>query len=194
VSASRRRLINVAVAAGDYEIGPHVGRVLLRTFRQGVAAKVGHDLLIEATQWEGRVVVPADPTTAPTVSVRVDMNALRVLEGTGGVKPLTDGDRRQIEQTIRKVLQSDRHPHAVFTSTNAEVGDRSATIDGQLALTGQTHPLRVVVRQRDDGTLGGAASVVQSTWGIKPYSGFFGALKLRDAVEVEVSLTLPTAH
>jgi hypothetical protein len=31
---------------------------------------------------------------------------------------------------------------------------------------------------------------VQSRWGIKPYSAFFGALKLRDAVDIEVEATL----
>jgi len=31
---------------------------------------------------------------------------------------------------------------------------------------------------------------VQSEWGIKPYSAFLGALKLRDAVDIDVEATL----
>ncbi|MEU3862954.1 YceI family protein, partial [Streptomyces sp. NPDC028722] len=88
----------MATAAGEYAIGKQVGRLLVRTARQGVAARVGHDLLIEATEWEGHVTVPADRATQPAVvSVRVDLGALKVLEGTGGVKPLSDGDRQQIQ-------------------------------------------------------------------------------------------------
>jgi hypothetical protein len=34
------------------------------------------------------------------------------------------------------------------------------------------------------------AEVVQSQWGIKPYSALFGALKLRDAVDIEVEAAL----
>ena len=34
---------------------------------------------------------------------------------------------------------------------------------------------------------GGRATVVQSQWGIKPYRGLMGALKVRDDVEVIVS-------
>ncbi len=180
----------MAVAAGEYEIGRQDGRLLVRTARQGVAARVGHDLLIEAIEWEGHVTVPADPATQPTVSVRVDLGALKVLEGTGGIKPLSDGDRQQIQQTMGKVLQVDRHRYATFTSTGVEVRDDSATVEGDLTLVGQTRPLRLEVRQRDDVTVAGTASVVQSRWGIKPYSGFFGALRLRDAVDIEFTAAL----
>ena len=37
----------------------------------------------------------------------------------------------------------------------------------------------------------GTANVVQTTWGIKPYTGFLGALKLRDDVQMEFLVTLP---
>lgn len=180
----------MAVAADTYEIGPETGRLLVRTFRQGVAARAGHDLLIEAAEWEGRVTIPADSDTQPTVSVSVDLGALNVLEGTGGVKPLSDSDKHQIQQNMRKILQVDRHPHTTFTSTSVEVHGDSAVVEGDLALAGQTHPLRLQVRQQDDVTIAGTASVVQSRWGIKPYSGFFGALKLRDAVDIEFTVAL----
>ena len=180
----------MAVAAGEYVIGPQSGRLILRTFRQGVAAKAGHDLVIEASDWEGRVVIPEDPAGQPTVSVRVDLEALNVVEGTGGVKPLTDGDKQQIKQNMRKVLNVGRDRYATFTSTRAQIHNGSAVVEGELTLAGQTHPLQLEVRQQDDGTVVGTASVVQSRWGIKPYSGFFGALKLRDAVDVEFSAAL----
>lgn len=181
----------MAVAAGEYEIGPETGRLLVRTFRQGVAAKAGHDLVIEAARWEGHVVVPADSATQPTVSVKVDLGALNILEGTGGVKPLSDGDKRQIQKTMHKELRTDRHPHAAFTSTVVELHDGSTTVEGDLTLTGQTHPQGLEIQQRDEVTLAGTASVVQSRWGIKPYSGFLGALKLRDAVDIEFTVSLP---
>ncbi|MFC5909759.1 YceI family protein [Streptacidiphilus monticola] len=181
----------MAVAAGEYEIGSrHAGRLLLRTFRQGVAAKAGHDLVIEATEWDGHVHVPADPAQQPSVSVRVDLGLLKVLEGTGGVKPLSEGDKQQIQQTMRKVLQVDRDPHVLFTSTGVDVQDGAAVVAGELTLAGQTHPLSLDVRQRNDNTIAGTATVVQSQWGIRPYTGFFGALKLRDAVDIEFTAWL----
>jgi polyisoprenoid-binding protein YceI len=68
-------------------------------------------------------------------------------------------------------------------------GDRAAVV-GDLSLGGQVHPLQLEVRQAADGTVTGTAEVHQTAWGIKPYTGFFGALKLRDAVEIEVSVPL----
>lgn len=184
----------MAVAAGEYEIGPEAGagRLRLRTFREGVAAKAGHDLLIEAAAWEGHVTIPesADPAGRAAVSVRVDLGTLEVLEGTGGVKPLTDGDRRQIRETMHKVLQVDRHRYATFTSSGVEAHDDGAVVEGDLTLAGRTRPVRLDVTRQGEDTLAGTASVVQSEWGIKPYSGFFGTLKLRDAVDVEFTVAL----
>jgi polyisoprenoid-binding protein YceI len=180
----------VAIAAGEYEIGPQAGRLWVRTFREGVAARAGHDLLIEAAVWEGHVTVPADSATSPAVSVHVDLGALKVMEGTGGIKPLSDDDKEQIHQTMHKALQLGRHQYATFTSTGVEVHDDSGIVEGDLTLAGQTHPLRLEMRQQDDVTVAGTTTVVQSQWGIKPYSGFFGALKLRDVVDVGFTVAL----
>jgi polyisoprenoid-binding protein YceI len=181
----------MSLKAGEYDIDSSNGRLLLRTFRRGVAAKAGHDLLIEASVWHGHVSMPDNTGAEPALAVEVDMRQLEVLEGTGGVKALSDGDRREIKETMRKRLQSDQHPVATFTSTHVQIDGDLAAIDGQLTLGGQTHPLRLDVRQQAEGVVTGTATVVQTTWGIKPYTGFLGALKLRDDVQVEFLVTLP---
>ena len=38
-----------------------------------------------------------------------------------------------------------------------------------------------------DGGIAAATVVKQSDWGIKPYSALFGALKVKDEVEIEFS-------
>jgi hypothetical protein len=40
----------------------------------------------------------------------------------------------------------------------------------------------------------GSTTVVQSEYGIKPYSAFFGALRVHDAVTVEFTLDLTPAE
>jgi uncharacterized Zn-binding protein involved in type VI secretion len=150
----------MSLRAGEYDIDSSNGRLLLRTFRRGVAAKAGHDLVIQALVWRGHGSVPDHPGAKPAVSVEVDMTQLEVLEGTGGVKALTDGDRQEIKATMRKPLRSDQHPVATFTSTNVQIDGEQAAIDGQLILAGQTHPLRLVVRQQAEGVLTGTATVV----------------------------------
>ena len=195
--------------SGDLDIGPSNGHLRLRTSRQGLAAKAGHDLVLEAAEWHGRVHLPSDaggsasaePDVEPDVAanvaaevevaVEVDLRRLEVREGTGGVKPLSDKDRADIAKAMQQQLRVDAHPVATFRSSSVRVEGDRATVEGELSIAGQSHPVELHVRREADGTISGAAQIVQSAWGIKPYTGFFGALKLRDAVDVEVVLQLP---
>ena len=183
----------MAVRAGRYQLGPDRGRILLRTFRDGLAAQAGHDLTIEATRWSGVLEVNGDRNPAG-LDVRIDMGALVVREGTGGVKPLTDRDRREIAVTARKVLASDRHPEAVFAAAGFEpAAGGSGEISGTLTIRGQARPARVQVSQTGADRYHAEAKVIQSDYGIKPYTAFLGALRVRDAVDIAVDLDLSDA-
>jgi polyisoprenoid-binding protein YceI len=179
------------IQAGRHHLGPEHGQIVLRTFRDGLAAQAGHDLIIEISRWSGELAVGDD--LAPTsLEVRIDMGSLVVREGTGGLKPLTDRDKREIAVTARKVLGADRHPEATFTAsgfTAAAAG--GGEISGTLTLAGRSQPIRLQVSESGSGGYLATTSVVQTQFGIKPYSGFLGALKVRDAVEVRAEVTLP---
>ncbi len=160
-------------------LGPAEGRLVLRTRREGLAAKVGHDLTIEVTRWWAEV------TPDLAVTAEVDLSSLVVRSGEGGVVPLTDSDRTEIHATIGRILGDGT---ARFTSTgSADEGGGNGSVEGTLTLHGVSRPLRLLVRgaQRVTG------SVVQSAHGITPYRAFLGALKLRDEVEVELVLSVP---
>jgi len=180
----------MAVLAGRHQFGPDRGRIILRTFRDGLAAQAGHDLTIEATRWSGALGVNDDLSPAD-LDVRIDMGALVVRDGAGGVKPLSDRDRREIAVTARKVLASDRHPEAVFAAASFEpVAGGGGEISGTLTIRGQARPLKVHVTQTGDDRYHAEAQVSQSDYGIKPYSAFLGALRVRDAVDIAVDLDL----
>ena len=180
----------MAVVAGRHRLGPDRGRILLCTFRDGLAAQAGHDLTIEATRWSGELGVN-DELSPVGLEVRVDLGALVVREGTGGVKPLTDRDRREIAVTMRKVLGAGQHPEAVFAADKFRPdADGGGEISGTLTLRGQARPLRLQVKQTGTGRYHAETQVVQSNYGIKPYTAFLGALRVRDAVDVAVELDL----
>jgi polyisoprenoid-binding protein YceI len=180
----------MAVLAGRHQLGPDRGRIILRTFRDGLAAQAGHDLTIEATRWSGVLEVNDDLSPAG-LDVSIDMGALVVRDGTGGVKPLTDRDRREIAVTARKVLASDRHPEAGFAAAGFEpAAGGGGEISGTLTIRGQSRPLRVKVTQTGDGQYHAEATVAQSDYGIKPYTAFLGALRVRDAVEIVADVGL----
>lgn len=181
-----------ALPPGDLGIGPASGHLRLRTYRQGIAAKAGHDLVLEAAEWHGTVHVPDGPGAAPSVEVEVDLRRLEVLEGTGGVKALTEADKADIAKAMRKPLRTDLQPVAAFRSSEVRVDGDRAVLTGVLSLAGQSHPVELALHRTSTGTVTGTTQIVQSAWGIKPYTGFLGALKLRDAVDVELVVTLPS--
>jgi len=183
----------MAIHAGRHPIGTDRGRILLVTLRDGLAAQAGHDLTLEPARWSGELVV-GDDLTPKSLEVRIDMGSLVVREGSGGLKPLTDRDKREIAVTARKVLTADRHPEASFTALAFEPAqDGGGAIAGTLTIAGRSRPLRLEVSQTDPGDYRAGATIVQSDFGIKPYSAFLGSLKVRDQVEVRVEVSLPEA-
>lgn len=180
----------MGIAPGEHELGPDRGTLRLRTYRQGIAAKVGHDLVLEAASWHGTVVVADAAVSHVSIAVDIDMRGIQVVSGSGGVKPLTDGDKEEIRRAMQEPLRLADHPTTTFHSTEVRVTGDDAAIVGELELAGQSHPIELQVRRDASGHIVGHVEILQSAWGIKPYSGFLGALKLRDAVDVDVSLSL----
>lgn len=174
----------------SYPVGPQSGRLLVKTARTGLGAKAGHDLTIEVTRWHGNVVIDAANPAGSSVTVEADVDSFEVREGTGGVRSLTDADRADIKNTLRhKVLNAGQYPRITFASRQVGGTEESFSIDGDLTIAGVTQS--VTVRGRiAGGRAVGSAVVVQSRWGIRPYSAFLGALRLRDEVDVEFDIGL----
>jgi polyisoprenoid-binding protein YceI len=173
-----------------YRLGPDDGTLSVRTQRTGAAAKAGHNLLIHVTSWEATVELGEETI----VTLDADGSSLRVQEGTGGMQALQDEDRENIRQTIDdEVLMGER---ITFRSTEVSPATDSAglRVEGELTLDGETRPLGFDLAITGEGTLEATAVVKQTDWGMKPYSGLFGALKVVDEVEVGIEATLPEAQ
>lgn len=184
----------MAIHAGRHQFGTDKGRITLRTSRDGLVASAGHDLTIDAVSWSGELVV-ADDHTPASLAVKVDLGALVVRGGSGGIKPLTDRDKREIAVTARKVLTADRYPDATFTATSFDpAANGGGTIGGTLTLAGQTRPVRLEVMQTAPGHYRATTTVRHTDFGIKPYSAFLGSLKVADPVAIEVELDLSQAE
>jgi polyisoprenoid-binding protein YceI len=174
---------------GRYHLGPDTGRIMLRTFRDGLASQAGHDLTIEVTIWNGELTMGQEgvPTA---LEVRIQMDSLAVREGVRGIKPLTDRDRREIAHTAQRLLTTERNPEAVYTADRFEAKDGGGVIEGTFTLAGTAQPLGLEVTQTGPDRYRGTTTVVQSAYGIRPYKAFLGALKVRDGVDVEVEMDM----
>lgn len=172
--------------AETYEFGPADGRLTIRAFRDGVAASMGHDLVIEVMRWTASATVDGSEPSSSSLTVTADLRSLQVREGTGGANPLTDKDRRDIKENMDKVLQVDRFPEVSFRSRRVgpPSGERCA-VEGELELAGNRRSLSFDVTGLAEREFRAHCTLVQSQWGIKPHRAFMGALKVKDALEVD---------
>ena len=102
--------------------------------------------------------------------------------------PLTDRDRREIKKQIGGILGGG--PATFASSRIIPAGASGGAIEGTVTLNGKTQPARLQVTDSGSGRYRGSATLAQTGFGIKPYTGFFGALKLRDEVVVEFEVDL----
>ncbi len=180
----------MALAAGAYAIGPENGQLHLRTTREGAAARIGHDLLIEVGAWSGRLSVDGDGPVGARLTVEAETGSLAIVAGSGGAVPLSAGDRTDIVATARRLLDVDHYPQAAFASDEVDPapdGD-GGTLRGTLTLLGRSRPVAFEVAAAGPGRWRATATLLQSQFGIRPYQALFGALRLADPVTVEVSV------
>ena len=160
--------------------GPENASLQIRTARTGGAAKAGHDLLIEVESWQASLDVEAQPA----LTLTADSRSLRVLEGTGGIKSLSEGDKADIKKTIDKEVL--KGTPIEFRSSEVREAPGGLSVRGELSLNGRQAPVTFDLATGADGRVTGSAKVTQSAFGMKPYSALFGALKVADDVEVVV--------
>ena len=179
----------MAIAPGTYRLGPDSGSLQVRTYREGIGAKVGHDLVLDVTRWEATLDIADDPARS-SVELSADPRSLEVREGLRGVKPLTDRDRNEIRRNIdEKVLRG--APIRFRSSSVVPIDAEHVVVKGELAMAGSTRPLTVRLDVEAGRHVTGTVRLAQTVWGIRPYRGLMGALKVRDAVEIAIAARLP---
>lgn len=155
------------------------------TFKDGLLARLAHDLRLRVDRWEVEVEGEAVTARCWTSSLWPEgaMSGGRLDEGS-----LSDGDREKIRENItEKILSAGRYPEIVF---RGQAPEGSATVKGELTLAGRSAPLEIPLR-REGGVVRGEVTLVPSRWGIEPYKAMGGAIKLQDKVRIAFELTLP---
>ena len=160
--------------------GPDNASLTIRTGRTGGAAKAGHDLVIEVESWQATL----DPGAQRALTLTADSRSLRVLQGTGGIKSLTESDKADIKKTIDKEVL--KGCHIEFRSSDVTETPSGLSVRGELSLNDKRAPVTFDLALGEGGGVHGSAKVTQSAFGMKPYSALFGALKVADDVEVAI--------
>ena len=169
----------------QHHLTPDDGTLEVRTYREGIAAKVGHDLIIDVTEWQADLALDG---AASSLIFTADSGSLEVREGHNGAKALSDKDRVEIRKNIdNKVL---RKQPIGFRSTSISNGGPTLDVEGELTIGSTTRPVSFELVLGENGRVSGTVPLVQREFGIKPYTALMGALKVRDDVEIVIDAQL----
>lgn len=147
---------------------------------------MGHALTLRVRNWQ--CVADLEGGTPVSVATTIDLGSLEVVRGEGGVKPLSDADKRKVLASAATTLGDGL---ARFTTTSIE---GAWHLSGELTLHGVTRPQVVevtVVEAGADLRITGLAAVRQTAHGITPHSQLMGALQVGDVVQVLVDVVVP---
>lgn len=192
--------LSVRPALGaSYLVDPARTRLVVQTFKDGVAARLAHDHAIDAREVSGRIEYdPAAPeattitVTAKTASLRADEPSIREALGLAGDPSAKD--RAAIQEAMRSPgqLDSGGFPEIRFVSSRvARQPDGRLLVTGVLTLRGVSREVAipVEVQEQGHGFRGrGRMTLRPSQFGIPPYSALLGAIRNKDEVTLHVDL------
>ncbi|MEZ4326842.1 MAG: YceI family protein [Polyangiales bacterium] len=162
--------------------------VLLFSFKDGLLAKVAHDLKMRVDDFSIDVADDLSSVKATFQANRISvLTAMK--DGRDDYGTLSDGDKKKILGNIADdVLNSRRHPTITFESSSVREQGSTRTVSGNLTLNGQTRSVSATIREEGANWVTDV-TLQQPDFGIKPYKALGGALKVKP--EVRVSVRVP---
>jgi len=195
-------IIGVGASPGlsaSFKVDPAQGSLVLQLFKDGVAARLGHDHVVHASVFSGIVAYDPRNPEASSIQVAVDVRSL-IADDPGTRRKFglagepSASDRAEIDKAMKGdgQLAAARFPSMTFTSTAiATQPDGRFLVTGRLTIRGVTNELTFPAQMSVEGTqLRGRAQLKfkQSSFGYPPYSALLGAIKNKDEVILHIDL------
>jgi len=166
--------------AQTHEINVEKSVLTVRVYKTGLFSAFAHDHEIHAPIESGSF-----DEQKRSVDFKVKSGSLKVID-----PGVSQGDRDQVQATMvgPKVLDTAQFPEIAFHSTSIEPkGTDQWSVQGELSLHGQTHPVTVDVNGTN-GHYRGSARFKQTEFGIAPVSIAGGSIKVKDEVKIEFDI------
>jgi polyisoprenoid-binding protein YceI len=177
-----------ALAQTAHTIDPDRSVVTVKVYKAGLLSGFGHNHDIQGPVRQGTV-----DEEKGTVELVIDARQLKVMD-----QELSDKDRNDVQQNMvgPKVLDVEHFPEIRFRSTSTRpAGENKWTVQGELEIHGQTRPVTVEVTRyaglaSQAARYRGAVELRQRDFGIRPYSGVGGTIKVKDEIRVEYDVAV----
>ena len=167
-----------------YELAPR-SRLAVRTGKSGRFGFAGHEHLIQAREFSGRIVYyPAQPESS-RVTVSIATARLEVLT------PPDTAEIRKVTASMRtEVLDVAQYPEITLTSQSIQKAGDTLQVQATLTMKSRTRTVPLTVRVRiGPDTLRATTTftVRQTDYGIRPYRvGPGGTVRVADEVTFDI--------
>lgn len=185
----------VPAGAQLYRVDPDGSTVTLRVHRAGRLAALGHNHVITSTAETGRAWTTGEPegsgfeVRVPVAGLVVDDPAARAAAGAdfpGEVSDAArDGTRRNMLRA--EVLDGEHFPEIVVSADALGGSWAQPVVTARVTLKGTTRTIEIplaIERGTDTLAARGSFRILQSDFGITPFSVGGGAIAVADAVDV----------
>lgn len=178
-------------ATRTYTLDLAQSQLSLTLVQEGMLSKRYPTHLVVVKNFNCNITLPRDEKLT-AVALEAEAKSF-----TNADKIMSEFERRGFHDVLQnKVLESERYPAIKFKSVNVsglkKNGDtRTFTLNGELALHGVTKRVAFPVTVKlahDTLRATGEASLKQSDYGIQPYEGNMGLIKIADELKISFAI------
>jgi len=175
-----------------YTIDPSQSQVIATLTQEGFISRRYPNHRVEVKNFSGRIEIPDRDETQLAVEVEAEAKSL-----TNADEGMTDFERREFHNVLNnEVLESGKFPTIKFVSASVSDASKSGetrkfTLNGDLTLRDATKPVSfpvTVTISKDQLRATGEAELKQTDFGITPYSGKLGLIKIGDVIKIKFEI------
>jgi polyisoprenoid-binding protein YceI len=175
-----------------YTIDLSQSRVTATLTQEGFIARRYPTHRVEVKNFSGKVEVSERDETRIAVEVEAEAKSL-----TNADEGMSEFERREFHNVLNNLaLESDKFPRIKFVSTSVSDARKSGetrtfTLNGDLTMRDATRrvsfPVTVTIT-KDQLRATGEAKLKQTDFGITPYSGKLGLIRIGDEVKIDFAI------
>ena len=175
-----------------YTIDLSQSQVIATLTQEGFISRRYPNHRVEVKNFSGRIEIPDRDETQLAVEVEAEAKSL-----TNADEGMTDFERREFHNVLNNdVLESGKFPTIKFVSASVSDASKSGetrkfTLNGDLTLRDATKqvsfPVTVTI-SKDQLRATGEAELKQTDFGITPYSGKLGLIKIGDVIKIKFEI------
>jgi polyisoprenoid-binding protein YceI len=193
--AEAARPLEIPAGAAVYAIDPEHSVVTLRVYRAGPLARLGHNHVVTSTveagyAWTtGELAGSGFEVHVPVADLLVDDPAARVAAGPDFPGEVPDDAREGTRRNMLRpeVLDGERYPEIVVAAASLGGSWDRPVVTARVTLKDRTRAVTVplsIDRSASELVARGGFRILQSDFGIAPFSVGGGAIQVADSVDV----------